>query len=259
MRNGELAGGVEIKAVVLAAGKGTRLHTEDDDAPKVMRMACGKPLLRYVLDALSFIDIKDVIIVVGYMKDAITDYFKGYAFALQAEQLGTGHAVMAAGPELQGFDGAVLVCYGDMPVIKRETYEELVRVHFMQDNDCTILTGESSIQLPYGRVLRDSNGGFLRVVEDRDCTPEQLRITELNSGVYLFSAKMLFEALNSLNNDNTQGEYYVTDVPAIMLGSGSRVGICKRDLGDEIIGVNTLEQLAQVETILEMRNINMEV
>ena len=243
----------KIKAVVLAAGKGTRLQTEDSDAPKVMRAACGKPLLWYVLDALSFIEKKDVVIVVGYKKDEVVSRFEGYTFAEQERQLGTGHAVMAAESRLSGFSGVVLVCYGDMPAIRRETYEALIEAHFEHGNDCTILTGESSIPLPYGRIVRDKNGRFLYVAEDRDCTPEQLEITELNSGVYMFSAPLLLQALKSLGCENAQGEYYITDVPAIMRDSGARVGLLRRDLGDEIIGVNTPEQLAQVEAILKAR------
>ena len=254
--------GAGLKAVVLAAGKGTRLQTGDGDAPKVMRLACGKPLLYHVLDALSFIDKNDIVIVVGYKREEVIGYFGShirggasvsapcYKFAEQLEQLGTGHAVMAAQPELAGFDGAVLVCYGDMPAVRRDTYEALILAHHEQGNDCTILTGESSDQMSYGRIVRDENGGFLHVVEAGDCTPEQLGITELNSGVYVFRSRMLLDALRELRNDNTQGEYYLTDVPAIMRANGAKVGICKRDLGDEIIGVNTLPQLAQVERIL---------
>ena len=241
-----------VKAVVLAAGKGTRLQSEESDVPKVMRKVHGKPLLRYVLDALSFVEKKDTVIVVGYKKDEITDSFKGYTYAEQSEQLGTGHAVMAAAPELQGFGGAVLVCYGDMPLIRRDTYRSLIKAHIGQDNDCTILTGESDVPLPFGRIIRDSDGGFLSVVEDSDCTPEQLAITELNSGVYAFRAPLLLNALGSLKPENSQGEYYLTDVPTIMRAGGARVGIYKRNLGDEIIGVNTAEQLAQVEAILSV-------
>ena len=263
-----------VKAVVLAAGKGTRLQTEDNDAPKVMRLACGKPLLWYVLDAISFVDKKDTVIVVGYKKDEVISRFHDYAFAVQTEQLGTGHAVMAAQPELDGFDGVVLVCYGDMPAVKQDTYETLVRTHLEQDNECTILTGEYKsiesdpkitkdgnegqgarrcephVDLPYGRIIRGKDGNFLHIVEDKDCTPEQKAITELNSGVYVFRSKPLMNALKNLKNDNSQGEYYLTDIPAIMRAGGARVGILKRDLGNEIIGVNTLEQLVQVEEIL---------
>ena len=239
-----------LRVVVLAAGKGTRLQTGDNDAPKVMRQACGRPLLWYVLDALSFVNKKDVTIVVGYKKEEVIDCFKGYKYAVQTEQLGTGHAVMAAQAELKDFDGAVLVCYGDMPAVRRDTYESLVHAHFTQNNVCTILTGETSIPLPYGRILRDQNGDFLHVVEDRDCTPEQLKITELNSGVYVFRSQPLLDALKSLKNDNSQGEYYLTDVPAILRADGAKVGIHKRSLGEEIIGVNTLQQLEQIEGIL---------
>jgi len=239
-----------IKAVVLAAGKGTRLQESESDAPKVMRQVCGRPMLVYVLDALSFIEKNDVIIVVGYKKEAITDSFRGYAYAEQTEQLGTGHAVMAAQAELFGFDGAVLVCYGDMPLIKRSTYEDLLHEHFTLNNDCTVLTGESSLSLPFGRIVRETGGGFVRVVEERDCSPEELEITELNTGVYVFRAPMLLEALKKINTDNAQGEYYITDAPAIMRSGGAKVGAYKRTIGDEILGVNTLEQLMYVEKVL---------
>ena len=252
----------ELKAIVLAAGKGTRMREEGPDvpdapdaldAPKVMREVLGRPLIWYVLDELSFIGKKDIIIVVGYKKNDVIDYFSGYAFAEQTEQLGTGHAVMAAGAALGDFDGAVLVCYGDMPAIRRDTYEALVAAHIGRSNDCTLLTGESSVPLPYGRVVRDDSGGFKRVVEEKDCTREELGISELNSGVYVFRAPMLLDALKSVKRDNSQGEYYLTDAPAIMRNGGAKIGILKRNLGDELIGVNTPAQLKQVEEILRKR------
>jgi len=243
----------ELKAVVLAAGKGTRLHTDDIDAPKVMREACGKPLLWHVLDALSFIDKKDIILVVGYKKENVTDYFDKYPYAVQKEQLGTGHAVMAASEELKDYDGALLVCYGDMPAIKRDVYEQLLQTHFDESNDCTILTGESTLQMSFGRIIRDKNGAFTHVVEEKDCTPQQLEIKELNTGVYVFNTPMLLSALKELKNDNAQGEYYLTDVPAIIRGHGAKIGTLKRNLGDDIIGVNTTEQLILVEKILNKK------
>ncbi|MCL2409095.1 MAG: NTP transferase domain-containing protein [Oscillospiraceae bacterium] len=239
-----------LKAVVLAAGKGTRLNSAEEDVPKVMRKIHNRPMLWYVLRELAFIDQKDTIIVAGYKREKVIDYFPGYMFAIQTEQLGTGHAVMAASTELASFDGAVLVCYGDMPALKRETYEALVNTHFTEDNDCTLLTGSSNSPLPYGRVVRDEDGRFKEVVEQRDCTPAQLEIKELNSGVYVFRSQLLLESLKNLKSDNSQGEYYLTDVPAIMRERGERVGILKRELGDEIIGVNTVEELRQVERIL---------
>jgi UDP-N-acetylglucosamine diphosphorylase/glucosamine-1-phosphate N-acetyltransferase len=242
----------EVKAVVLAAGKGTRLHSDDIDAPKVMREANGKPLLQYVLDSISFIGKKDTILVVGYKKDSIINKFDGYTYVIQEEQLGTGHAVMSAREQLEGFEGVLLLCYGDMPAIKQKTYRQLINTHFEQKNNCTLLTGKSELPMSFGRIERDENGVFMNVVEEKDCTPEQLKITELNTGVYVFDTVMLLKALGELKNNNTQGEYYVTDVPAIMKNQGAKIGILKQNLGDDIIGVNTLEQLKMVERILEL-------
>jgi len=243
----------QIKAVVLAAGKGTRLHTSETDAPKVMREACGKPLLWYVLDALSFIEKKDIILVVGYKKENVLEAFGEYPYAVQEQQLGTGHAVAATSELLKDHTGALLLCYGDMPAIKRDVYEELIKTHFDEGNTCTLLTGESTLEMSFGRIERDENGKFLRVVEEKDCTPEQLKIKELNTGVYVFDTPMLLKALKELKNDNSQGEYYVTDVPAIMREKNAKIGILSRNLGDDIIGVNTTEQLALVERILTER------
>ena len=240
----------KLKAVVLAAGKGTRLHTEGCELPKVMRLAAGRPLLHYVLSALDFIAPEDTVIVVGYQKEKVVDAFPGYVFAEQREQLGTGHAVMAAYSALDGFGGQLLVCCGDMPLLKKETYMAMCREHDESGNACTILTGTSDVDLPYGRILRDENGRFSGVIEDKDCTPEQKGIRELNSGVYVFDAAALKTVLGELRSDNAQGEYYLTDAPALMQARGMKVGVCRRDLGMEIIGVNTPQQLSQVEELL---------
>ncbi|HHU22760.1 MAG TPA: NTP transferase domain-containing protein [Clostridiales bacterium] len=239
-----------LKAVVLAAGKGTRLRTEGCDLPKVMRLAAGRPLLHYVLSAIDFIPREDIVLVVGYKKEQVTAGFPGYPYAEQTRQLGTGHAVMAACRTLPDYDGDLLVCCGDMPFIRRETYLSLINKHRETGAACTILTGTSSIDLPYGRIIRDSEGKFAGIVEDRDCTPEQKRITELNSSVYIFDAAALRSVLSDLRRDNAQGEYYLTDAPALMLARGLNVDICRRELGYEIIGVNTPEQLSQVESLL---------
>lgn len=239
-----------IKAVVLAAGKGTRMQTDGCDLPKVMRLVLGRPLLGYVLSALDFIPPEDIIAVVGYKKEQIISAFGGYVFAEQTEQLGTGHAVMSALTALDGFEGDILVCCGDMPLIKKETYEALVNAHRSGGYACTMLTGTSDADLPYGRVQRDSEGNFLRVIEDRDCTPEQKKIRELNSGVYVFESSALRQALGQLSCNNAQGEYYLTDVPEFIMAKGMPVGVCCRELGLEIIGVNTPEQLREVERVL---------
>ena len=245
----------QLKAVVLAAGKGTRLQTEGCDLPKVMREACSRPLLGYVLDAISFVDKKDIVIVAGYKREDIMAQFGDYTYAVQAEQLGTGHAVMSAEDALKGFVGNVLVCYGDMPLLTRGTYEALVAAHRDGNNVCTILSSSSEEKLPYGRIVRDQNGAFLKIVEDKDCTEEEKAIKELNTGLYVFESKKLLPALKMLKNNNAQGEYYLTDIPAILRAEGARIGICTLDLGSEIIGVNTIEQLQQVEEVLRRRRV----
>ena len=240
-----------IKSIVLAAGKGTRIQTDGCDLPKVMRLACDKPLLHYVLNETSFIPPESTIIVVGYMKESIIEAFPKYLHAEQTQQLGTGHAAKAAMPYINDFNCDLLVCYGDMPLIKKETYIALVDAHRNAGNACTLLSGTSDEPLAYGRILRDANGNFQEVVEDRDCTPAQKEIKELNTGLYVFDAKELFSALGKLKCENTQSEYYLTDVPAIMLADGLPVGVCKLDLGKQIIGVNTVENLKTVEEELK--------
>ena len=235
------------KAIVLAAGKGTRLQTEGITLPKVMREACGKPLLHYVLQNLSFLPREDTVLVVGYHREDVLKVFGDYPHAVQDPQLGTGHAVAVASEFFSGYDGPVLICYGDMPLLKRSTYESLLATHQKEGNVCTLLTGTCDWDLPYGRILRDEGGAFLGVVEDRDCTPEQKAIRELNVGVYVFDCRKLFDALGKLKNDNAQQEYYLTDVPAILRQEGGKVGACCACHDGELIGVNTVEQLKMVE------------
>ena len=239
-----------LKTIVLAAGKGTRLAQEGIDLPKAMRLALGKPLLGHVLDALPT-GKDDTVIVVGYKKEYITAAYPDYTFAEQREQLGTGHAVMSAVPALGDYDGDVMICCGDMPLVKKETYAALAEAHARSGAVCTVLSGRSDEPLPFGRVLRDENGDFERIVEDRDCTPEQKKIRELNAGIYVVDFKKMVSALSELKTDNAQGEYYLTDLPRILKDRGEKVAVCVRDMGDELIGVNTPAQLEQVERILK--------
>ena len=246
---------MSTKAVVLAAGKGTRMMSEANHLPKVLRLACGKPLLYYVLRELAFLPKEDIVLVGGYMREDVFAAFPGYPQAVQDPQLGTGHAVMCAKEHLEGFDGTVLVCYGDMPLLRREVYEGLLAFHAERNAACTMLSGTCEQYLPYGRVLRDEDGSFLRIVEDRDCTPEQKQIRELNAGIYAFDCRALLRSLDRLQNHNAQREYYLTDVPAILREDGKTVAVYAAELNEQILGVNTPEQLALAESYLSERNI----
>lgn len=242
-----------MKAVVLAAGKGTRMQSESCQKPKVLREALGKPLLHYVLEAISFVPVQDTVLVTGFMHEAVEAAFPAYPTALQSPQLGTGHAVQCAKACLEGFDGTVLVCYGDMPLLKKEVYEALLQDHQKQGAQCTLLAGTCQEYLPYGRVLMDGNGDFVAVVEDRDCDEAQKKIRDLNVGIYAFDCKCLLEGLSRLENNNSQNEYYLTDVPAIIQGLGGTVKVFTAELNEQIIGVNTPDQLAETEEFLRKR------
>lgn len=239
-----------IKALVLAAGKGTRLQTEGIDLPKVLRQADGKPLLHYVLNSLSFLPPEDVILVVGWKKEAVLAAFPQYPHAVQEELNGTGGAVQFAAPLLKDCPGHLIVCCGDAPLMKQETFQALVRTHLEQGNECTMLSARLPEGGSYGRVIRETDGTFQRIVEARDCTPEQAAVTEVNTGTYVFHIPALLSVLDQLSKDNAQGELYLTDVPALLKARGQRVGLCDTCSPNEMLGVNTVEQLAQVETLL---------
>ncbi len=247
--------GEQRKAVVLAAGKGTRLQSELSDLPKVLREAAGRPLLAWVLGKTAFVPPADTVVVVGYKGDLVREAVgPSYHFVEQTEQLGTGHAVQMAAPELADFEGAVLICYGDMPLIRQSTYEGLFAAHEKDGNACTMLAYISDKDMKYGRILRDEAGNFDRVVEDKDCTPEQKKITELNAGVYVFDAKLLLAGLKQLQNNNAQGEYYLTDVPAFIREQGGRIGIYPTTGEAEGIGVNTQADLDFVSELLQVES-----
>ena len=243
----------KCKAIILAAGKGTRLRTEGIDLPKVLREADGRPLLSYVLEGLSFLPPEDITLVVGYEGEKVTAAFPGYPKVFQSPQLGTGHAVQCAESVLKGFEGHILVCNGDMPLLKRKSYEALLEQHIREGNACTLMAGVTEAPLPYGRIVRDETGGFLRIVEDRDCTEEEKLIRELNTGDYVFEASRLWRALTTLRPDNAQGEYYITDAPVWLRKQGEKVGVCAACTAEDMIGVNDVEQLRQVEEIIQRR------
>lgn len=239
-----------MKALVLAAGKGTRLQTEGIDLPKVMRLADGKPLLHYVVESLSFLPPEDIILVVGWKKEAVLAAFPQYPHAVQEQLNGTGGAVQYAAPLLEGYEGHLIVCCGDTPLMSRATFQALAKTHLEEGNSCTMLSARLPEGGSYGRVLREEDGSFQRIVEARDCTPEQAAVTEVNTGTYVFHVPALLSVLNELNQDNAQGELYLTDVPALLKARGLRVGLCNTCSPDEMLGVNTVEQLQQVEDLL---------
>ena len=244
-----------IRAIVPAAGKGSRLQKVSGDLPKAMFTVGNRPMLDYVLDNISFIDKDDIYIVVGYGKEKIIDYLgDNYHYVEQKQQLGTGHAVMECAKDFENFDGSVLITFGDMPLFRYEEMKAMCQQHEESGADCTLMTAENPSLNLWARVVRDENGQFTRIVEGKDCTPEQTEIKELFSGVMVFNSKSLFRILPEVTCSNVQKEYYVTEVPELMIKKGMYVDTYFTKDGDDLRGINTPEDLEVCEQILENRS-----
>lgn len=222
--------------------------------PKAMFPVDSRPMLEIVLENLKFIDDKDIFIVVGCGKEKILDYFGDrYSYTEQIQQLGTGHAVMTCAEAFRDFDGTVLITFGDMPLFRREEMEKMCRQHQESGADCTLMTAENPELKMWARVVRDEKGDFCAIVEGKDCTPEQAQIKELFSGVMVFNSKSLFRVLPQVGCANVQQEYYVTEVPELMVKQGMRVQTYFTKDGNDLRGVNTPEDLQICEKILKER------
>lgn len=246
-----------IRAIVPAAGKGSRLQKISGDMPKAMFEVNGRAMLEFVLENVSFIEEKEIYIVVGYGKEKITEHFGSrYHYVEQRQLLGTGHAVMECAEHFRHFEGSVLIAFGDMPLFRYEEMEEMCRRHAESGAACTLMTAENPSLKLWARVIRDENGCFERIVEGKDCTPEQACIKELFSGVMVFDSKALFDILPEMGCANVQKEYYVTEVPELMVKKGMKVETYFTSDGDDLRGINTPEDLEACERILKERETN---
>ena len=241
-----------MKALILAGGKGKRLGSDITHIPKVMRTALGRPLLSYVLEYTDFIPEEDKVILVGYEKDVVINAFPEYSFAVQEEQKGTGHAVMCAAQHFDGYDGTLLIINGDMPLLKKESVLALKKQHEDAGADCTILTFVAKGEIPpFGHIIRTVSGSVAGIVEHKDASEAQKLIPELNGGIYMFDSKKLFSVLSRITPSPVTGEYYLTDVPKLMIAEGYKVEAFILPDETELAGVNTEEDLKEVERILK--------
>ncbi len=242
-----------MRVIIPAAGKGTRLHA-DSKLPKVMHRLLDKPMLEHVLNIVDFVDPKDIYVVVGYGKEHIIEYFGDRLnYVEQQPQLGTGHAVMVCADAFWDYEGSVLVTFGDMPLFRREDMLSMCKMHERNRAACTMMTAENPALSMWARVTRDAEGRFAAIVEGKDCTPEQARITELFAGVLVFDGKLLFEMLPLLDQNNVQHEYYLTEVPELMAKRGLRVDTYMIADGGDLQGVNTPEDMRLTEEELRRR------
>ncbi len=240
-------------AVVLAAGRSTRMVT---DMPKVLHEVCGRPMLAYVVDALRAAGISRIICVVGYRKDDVINTFRGepdVTFVEQAEQKGTGHAVMVCREALADFDGNLVIIAGDMPLLRSETLELLVKTHKSQNSAVTLATAVLDNPTSYGRIVRDTYGNLEGIVEEADCTPEQQKIKEVNPSYYCFNSKLLFQALQQVRPNNVKGELYLTDALQILIKEGHRAVAITAVAAEDAMGINSRQDLAEVGRVMQNR------
>ena len=238
--------------MILAAGKGKRMRS---DLPKVMFPIGGRPSLAHPLEAAKTLNPDRIVVVVGHGADLVKEAFSGSGaeFVLQEKQLGTGHAVLVTRAVLSGFEGALLVLYGDGPLITPATLDRLLALHREEANDATLLTCERPDPTDYGRVVRDSRGLFVGIVEERDCDEATRRTKEVYSGIAVYEAPAVFESLEKVGNDNAQKEYYLTDLPGLLMAEGRKIGTVLHEDPEEIEGFNSLDQYEAVRRAFEMR------
>ena len=240
---------VPLAVVILAAGKGKRMNSA---LPKVVHPLGSKPLMSYILDAVFSLNPDRVVAVVGYEASSVSEIFPDpkLEFAQQRELLGTGHAVLQTRDILNDFSGNVLVVCGDMPFIKAETLNLLIQTRIEFELACSLLTLKTSEKRDFGRIVRDSNGDVEKIVENRDATPAQKTIDEYNAGVYCFEKEWLFKAIEKLDNNNAQSEYYLTDAIQFYYNRRAPVRAVQTDNAKELFGVNSQEDLKQAERLL---------
>lgn len=243
----------ESVAIVLAAGKGTRMKSE---LPKVLHQVCGLSMVEHVFNAIRGAGVKKIVCIIGHKADLMRERLAHHSdvqFALQAEQKGTGHAVAMAEPLLRDHHGAALVLAGDTPLLKSSSLIGLLNELTENNAKAVVGTAITANNKGLGRVVRDRLGNFEKIVEEKDASPEQQLIQEINTGCYAFDCQSLWSAITEIRPNNSQGEYYLTDCPAILKARGHIVrAAAKLDI-HEAMGVNTPEQLAEVENVLKSR------
>lgn len=253
--NGDIELGVTFDmkryAVILAAGQGTRMKSK---LYKVLHPILGRPMIQYVVEALTPSKIEELVTIVGHGAEEVSKEIGSQSeYVIQEEQLGTAHAVMQAKETLAGLEGTTIVVCGDTPLITEETFKNLFDYHENTASKATVLTTEISNPTGYGRVIRDDSGNVSRIVEHKDASQEELSVKEINTGTYCFDNKALFEALEKVDNNNAQGEYYLPDVVEILKKDEEKISAYLMPDQEESIGINDRVALAEAEAIMKRR------
>ncbi len=237
----------------MAAGISKRMNTK---MPKVLHEVCGRPMLFYVLDACRGAGVDKIYVVVGYNSEQVKEQFKNASdliWVVQPEQKGTAHAVMCCREQLKDFDGQTLVLCGDGPLIRTETLKIVISKHESEKAAATLATAILDEPAGYGRIIRDSYGNIQGIIEHANCTPEQLKIQEVNPSYYLFDNKILFEYVEQVKANPLKGEFYLTDALAMIIESGHKVVAVTAVRPEEAVSVNSREQLSDAGKIMQRR------
>lgn len=243
-----------ISVVILAAGKGKRMN--NPDLPKVLALLNNKPLIEYVIELALQSNAAKIVPIIGHHRDKVISFFesKNYSnldYVIQEEQLGTGHAVLQAEKKLYDFDCDVLILSGDVPLVKLSTIENFIYEHNKINSDLSVLSCYADNPFGYGRILRNENNGFERIVEEKDADENIKKIKEINSGIYLVNSKLLFSALKNIRNNNAQGEFYLTDIVGILKHNNFSVNSFPLADFEELQGVNSQDDLINLHLILK--------
>ncbi len=242
---------MKINSIVLSAGKGTRMKSE---LPKVVQKVLGYEMVNLVLKSLTDAGITNNYLVVGYKKDEVINRIDkkfNFDYVEQNEQLGTGHAVMMAKEKLANEEGVTVITCGDTPLVSTETFAGLIEDHKASGNDLTVLTAKIDNPTGYGRIIRNTEGHVEAIVEQKDATPEEQAVNEINTGIFCFDNAKLFKYVDSITNENAQNEYYLTDLVKIFNENSEKVGAYVTDNHHETLGVNDLPALSEAARILK--------
>lgn len=235
-------------AIIMAAGQGKRMN--NPDKAKVLYEVGNKPMIGHVVELAKSASAAPIVVIIGHQRETVREYLSNIdgdvITRVQDPQQGTGHAVMQAEEVLKEYQGDIIVLSGDVPLLQKSTIDELLEVHRETNASVTVLTAELDDPTGYGRVVRRGDGSVEKIVEHRDATEDEKRIREINSGIYVFIAQDLFRALKKVQTDNAQSEYYLTDVFAIFRNDGKRISAIVSEDTEEISGVNTIDQLEQI-------------